>query len=125
MVLILRPLCIPMLKNVKNVKENIQEMEDPVVKPWSCKRKQTSRCLHLLLHFCGCGISPGTLCFQEMGFYCCWTISDIKSATTFIFILISPVFSLTEESSDCFSCPFKTLEMNQQGSNHSDCLHSA
>lgn len=125
LVLVLNSLCIPVLKNGKNEEENIQEMEDWAVKPWSCKRKQASRCLHLFLNLCGCGISPGILWFQEMGLYCCWTISDIKSATTFIFILISSSFFLIEESPDCFSSPFKTLEMNQQDSNHSDCLHSA
>lgn len=35
------------------------------------------------------------------------------------------LFFLIGESSDCLSCPFKTLEMNQQDSNHSGCLHSA
>lgn len=124
-VLILNSLCIPMLKNAKNEEENIQEMEDWAVKPWSCKRKKASRCFHLLLDFHGYGISPGTLWFQEMGLYCCWTISDIKSATAFIFILISSFFFLIEESSDCFSLPSRTLEMNQQDSNHSNCLHSA
>lgn len=116
-------LCMPMFQNAKNKEENVQEMEDWAVKPWSCKRKQAGRWLHLPFDFL-CGMSPGTLRFQETDLYCCWPISDIKSGTIFIFILIHTFFVLkSHQIHQLIQLSFQNMVMRQQDSNHTDCHH--
>lgn len=114
-----------MLPNAKTKEENVQEMEDWVVKLWSCTRKQAGCCLHLPFAFL-CGMSPGTLWFQETALYCCWPIRNIKSGTIIIFILISSFFFLlkSHQTHQLIQRSFQNmLEMRQQDSNCTDCHH--
>lgn len=126
LVLILNSLSIPVLKNAKNKEENIQEME--LWNPGHARESKQADASTYSLTSVDVASVQEHFDSRKWAFIVAGLLvisNQLQHLFSYWYVpFFFPTWRIIRLAS-CFNCPFKTLEMNQQDSNHSDCLHSA